>query len=109
MSDNFTMAVRQGDTYSLTLSYKDDSAVAINLTGYTYQWFVSVGSVVNTYTTTPEVVVTTPTTGVITLTLSATETALFDTGRGRFWLRIVSAGGVVTTLLEGPVTVDFND
>lgn len=109
MSDNFTMAVRQGDTFSLTLTYTDPAGTAINLTGYTYQWFVSVGLVVNTYTTTPEVTVSSPTSGVISLVLSATETALFDTGKGRFWFRISSSGGVVTTLLEGAVEVEFND
>ena len=109
MSDNFVMAVRQGDTFSLTVAYQDKNSVAINLTGYTYEWFVSVGLVTNTYTTTPEVVSTTPSTGIITLTLSALETAAFDTGRGRFWLRITSSGGTKSTLLEGPVEVDFNN
>jgi len=43
--------------------------------------------------------------GVITLSLTATETAALAAGRYVYDLEMVSSGGVVTRLLEGVVTV----
>jgi hypothetical protein len=43
--------------------------------------------------------------GVITLSLTATETAALAAGRYVYDLELVSSGGVVTRLLEGVVTV----
>jgi len=109
MADNHLMRVRQGDTYMLTLNYKDENGVAVNLTGYTFEWKVAVGASVNTYTGSPEVISTTPTSGSVQLTLSAAETAAFLTSTGRHWFRITSPGGIKATLLEGYVEVEFNE
>lgn len=109
MADNYCMRARQGDTFQITIAYKDENGVAVNLTGYTFEWFVSVGSVVNTYTTSPEVVSAVPASGSVALLLSSTQTGLFTTSKGRFWFRITSPSGIRVTLLEGFVEVSFNE
>ena len=111
MADNYTMRVRSGDVYNLSLTYRgpDPDNDPINLTGYTFSWYVKVGAVENTYTASPEIVVTTPATGVISLKLSSTQTAAFLTGRGRFHFKAINASGEPSTLLEGDVDVEFNE
>lgn len=109
MADNYTLRIRSGDTYNLVVTYRDPENVPINLTGYTYLLHVSVGDVEDDFTGTPEITVATPSNGQIALKLTAAKTATYATGRGRFYLRITSSGGDVTTLLEGDVSVEFNE
>lgn len=109
MADNYVMRVRNGDTYRLRLTYTDPSNVAMNLTGYTFEWSVKVGEVIQTYTGSPQITVTTPANGVIDLLLSAVVTATFLTGRGRFYFKAIPTVGEADTLLEGGVDVEFNE
>lgn len=108
MSDNYTMRVRAGDTYKLQVTYKDSANVAINITGYTFVWYIKIGEVESTYTSTPQITVTTPSIGVISLLLSAAITTTFLTGRGRFYFKVIGPTETVT-LLEGGVDVEFNE
>lgn len=109
MADNFTMRVRQGDTYLLSLTYRDSDQDPIDVTGYTYEWRVTVGEVSDLFTTSPEIVIADPTNGGIALKLDASKTETYITARGRFFLRVTSPAPVITTLLEGDVEVDFNE
>lgn len=109
MADNYVMRVRAGDTYKLRITYKDPNDVAINLTGYTYLWHIKIGEYAGDYTGSPQITVSTPSTGVILLNLSSVVTRAIATGRGRFFFKVFAPGGVDdTTLLEGGVEVEFN-
>lgn len=105
MSDKYNLEVEKDNDFDLSLTYKS-GGVAVNLTGYTYVWYVEVGDVVHTYTTTPQITVTTPSTGVILLHLSAAETILFTVKRGKHYFKVISPTGGKKTLLKGVVDVD---
>jgi hypothetical protein len=107
LSDKILLQIDPGTTFTITVTYTDSNGAPVNLTGYTYAWYVNViGG--NTYTGAPEVVPASDlTTGVITLTLSATETAAFTRVRGYHYLRVTSPAGVVTDLIEGAVDVSY--
>ena len=102
MSARYTLKTRKGDTFILTVTYKFEGSI-VDLSGYTYEWYVSVGDQTHTYTTSPQVTVPTPANGQIVLTLSSIETDLFTKSNGSTFLRITSGGGVVTTLFTGGI------
>lgn len=105
MTARYNIQTRAGDTFTLTVTYKFEGSV-VDLTGYTFEWYVAVGDSVNTYTASPEITVPDPTSGAIILTLSALQTTAFTKSNGSTFLRVTSGGGVVTTLVEGSVKVD---
>lgn len=99
----------QGATFTRELTWSDENDQPINLTGYTARMQVrqSVKStaVVLELTTTNGRVVLYPASGKIVLSLTATETAALPAKSCVYDLELVSAGGVVTRLVEGSFTV----
>ena len=103
------LTIAQGATYSQVINWKTGSPAAfVNTTGYTarMQLRTSYSSASATLElTTANSRITLTNAGVITLSLTATETAALTAGRYVFDLELVSSGGQVTRLLEGIVTV----
>ena len=100
----------QGATLSLVATWRDSAGTAINLTGYTARMNVretySSSSAILTLTTENAGITLGGAAGTITLTATATATAaLTEPFSGVYDLELVSAGGVVTRLLQGAATV----
>ena len=99
------LTIDQGATFSSDVTVKDAQDNAYNLTGYTAnaklsKGFASTRPRTNMNTTIePDA-----TTGVVTLSLSATETAALDAERYVYDLEITS-GATVTRVIEGIITV----
>ncbi len=102
------LSIIRGDTYTLTVTLLNTAGTAFDLTGYK-AFFTAVSD----YDTTGAIVldptavitstqssVASPTLGVITFTLSTTQTNIAS-GTYYYDVQIQSAGGVVTTVL-GP-------
>lgn len=103
------LTIAQGATYSQVINWKTGSPAAfVNTAGYTARMQLrtsySAASVTLELTTTNSRISLTNA-GVITLSLTATETAALTAGRYVFDLELVSSGGQVTRLLEGICTV----
>ncbi len=105
----FDITINQGATFELTITYKDSAGTAINLTGYTARMQVR-----ETYSSSSTVVSLTNGSGItlggaagtIAILISATTTAALTAPfSGVYDLEIVTAGGVVTRLLQGAATV----
>ncbi len=108
MADNLPLRVRHGDVFDRQVIY--GGPFPVDLTGSTFLWHIAVGDNIHDYTGSPQVVPDTDlSTGVINLVLSGTETALFLTGRGRYYFQVISAGGEPSTIFIGDVLVDFNE
>ena len=103
--------VEQGATFSYTLTLTDSAGAPVNLTGYTarMQMRRSVQSpdILISLTTANGRLVITPLTGVITMTISATDTAALNFQSAVYDLEIESAGGIVTRLIEGKVRLSL--
>lgn len=103
------LTVNQGATWSQVINWKTGSpATPVNTTGYTArsQWRSAyASSTVVMELTTGNGRISLTNAGVITLSLTATETAAIAAGRYVYDLELVSSGGQVTRLLEGVVTV----
>jgi hypothetical protein len=93
----------------LTVTWKDSAGTAINLTGYSARMQVR-----ETYSSTSTIVSLTNGSGItlggaagtIAIAISATTTAALTAPfSGVYDLELVSAGGVVTRLLQGAATV----
>ena len=109
LGNRFDITINQGATFELTITWKDSAGTAINLTGYTARMQVR-----ETYSSTTPIVSLTNGAGItlggaagtIAIVISATTTAaLAAPFSGVYDLEIVSAGGVVTRLVQGTATV----
>lgn len=109
LGNRFDIEINQGATYELTVTWKDSAGTAINLTGYSARMQVR-----ETYSSASTVVSLTNGSGItlggaagtIAILISATTTAALTAPfSGVYDLELVSAGGVVTRLLQGAATV----
>ena len=103
------LTIPAGATYSQTLNWKTGSPAAfVNTTGFTARMqlrtsYSAASASLELTTVNGRISLTNA--GVITLSLTATETAALAAGRSVYDLELVSSGGQVTRLLEGVVTV----
>lgn len=109
LGNRFDIEINQGATYELTVTWKDSAGTAINLTGYSARMQVR-----ETYSSSSTIVSLTNGSGItlggaagtIAILISATTTAALTAPfSGVYDLELVSAGGVVTRLLQGAATV----
>jgi hypothetical protein len=105
------LCIPQGATFSRVIRWKADG-VNVNLAGYTARMQIrpAAASATTTLSLTTENsrITLGGTTGTITISISATDTAAITAGRYVYDLELVSAGGIVTRLLQGIVTVSAN-
>jgi tRNA threonylcarbamoyladenosine modification (KEOPS) complex Pcc1 subunit len=105
------LCIPQGATFSRVIRWKADGAL-VNLTGYSARAQIrpSASSATTTLSLTTENsrIALGGTAGTITLSISATDSAALTAGRYVYDLELVSAGGIVTRLLQGIVTVSAN-
>ena len=98
----------KGSTFSRTLTWKI-SGSAVDLTSYTARMqaraSVTSATVVLDLTTANSKIVLGGTAGTITITVSAADTAAITQQSLAYDLELVSAGGVVTRLIEGQIVL----
>jgi hypothetical protein len=103
------LTIPAGATYSQTLNWKTGSPAAfVNTTNFTARMQLRTSysaASASLELTTANGRISLTNAGVITLSLTATETAALAAGRYVYDLELVSSGGQVTRLLEGVVTV----
>jgi hypothetical protein len=92
---------KQGDTFSLSCSWKDPNGTAINLTGYTILSKVRV-TTGTTFTDTLTSTITTAASGLFTLSATPTQTASWPLTSGQYGklycdVQFTSPTGVVTS------------
>lgn len=107
--DKFT--IEQGATFSHTLTWKDSSGDAIDLTGYTARMKVrgdtDTGTEIIEMTTENGGITLGGVAGTVALLMTAVETAAMDFTTGVYDLELVS-GVLVTRLLQGKIKFDAN-
>ena len=105
----YNATVDQGATFQLTVVYKTDAGVAINLTGYTAALQIRQNyyddTALVTLTSPSNGIVITPLTGTLAITMTAAQTGSLDEGFYVYDLEITSSGGIVTRLIQGQFTV----
>jgi len=103
------LTIPAGATYSQVINWKTGSTPTfVNTTGFTARMqlrtsYSAASASLELTTSNGRISLTNA--GVITLSLTATETAALAAGRYVYDLELVSSGGLVTRLLEGVVTV----
>lgn len=106
MAATYDLEIDAGATYSVQFAYKDANGSAINLTGYTGK--CQIRTAVGGTLVLEEIPTINASTGVITLTFTAAETALLTSPRYLYALEIYAAGGEPTIrLAEGAVRVSL--
>lgn len=103
------LVIPQGSSWTQVLNWKTGSPAAfVNTTGFSARMQLRTSYSAASATlelTTANGRISLTNAGVITLSLSATETAALAAGRYVYDLELVSSGGLVTRLLEGIVTI----
>lgn len=103
------IVIEQGATFRLNLLWKDSSDVPINLTGYTARMQVrrkhADPTILLNFTTENGAIALGGAAGTIQVTGLATLTDDVPAKPGVYDLELVSAGGVVTRLVQGSVTI----
>lgn len=110
MAAKYDIVCDQGATFSRVLTWQDDAANPVNLTGYTARMQVrdeaDSSTAALSLTTENSRITLGGTAGTITLLVSATDTAAVTAGEYVYDLEIVSGAGTVTRLIQGCFTVD---
>jgi len=100
------LSIDQGATFTSDITVKDVGGNVFNLTGYTAVAKLAKGySSTRTRTTMSTTFATDRTTGVLTISLTANQTAALDAERYVYDVEIVSPTSEVTRVLEGIITV----
>lgn len=103
------LTIKQGDTFTLSATWKDSGGSPVDLTGYTATFKATCEKT----STTSLINLSSPSSGIILggalgtidVTMTDTQTAALDDIAGFYELKLISGSGVVTTILEGAITV----
>jgi hypothetical protein len=103
------LTIDQGATFSSDVTVKDANGNAFDLTGYTATAKMAKGySSTRTRTTITCTINADPTTGIVTLSLTATETAALDAPARYVYDLEITSGATVTRVIEGIINVRPN-
>jgi hypothetical protein len=104
----YNATIDQGATWSVVVTYKDSTGAAINLTGYTAAMQVrqqySSADADLTLTSPSNGIVITPLTGIVTITMTAAQTAALEEGYYVYDVELTS-GTYKDRLIQGQLTV----
>lgn len=105
MASILNQIVDQGSTWSKQITvYETDGTTVQNLTGYTVASQLRKNYTSTAYTTI-NATNNSPTSGIIIMSLTATQTAALKSGRYVYDLQITAADGTVTRVIEGVITL----
>jgi hypothetical protein len=100
------LSIDQGATFTSDVTVKDINGEVFDLTGFTAVAKLAKGyASTRTRTTITTTFAADRTTGVLTISLTANQTAALDPERYVYDVEITSASGVVTRVVEGIITV----
>ena len=104
------LSIDQGATFSSDVTIKDANNALFDLTGYTARAKMALGyASTRTRVTITATVNSDPTTGIVTLSLTDTQTADLEApARYVYDLEVVSSGGSVTRVIEGIINIRPN-
>lgn len=109
MASTYNILVDQGSTYTLAVTYKDSTGAAINLTGYTAAMQLRLdydsATAVLSLSSPSNGIVITGASGLVSITMSATQTAALSADTFLYDLEITSPTSVKTRLIQGVVVV----
>ena len=103
MAIKSNLFIDQGTDYSTSINLTDDDDNIVSLTGYTAQ-----GQIRKTYSSSTSVSFTvsiTAATGIVTLQLTAVQTANIVAGRYVYDVFVTDSGNTTSRILEGIVTL----
>jgi hypothetical protein len=101
------LTLDQGATFSSDVTVKDANGNAFDLTGYTASAKMAKGfASTKTRTTITCTVNGDPTTGIVTMSLTADQTAVLEEGRYVYDLEILqTSSSTITRVIEGVITI----
>ena len=105
MSGKLDLTIEQGATFSRTITIKDASNVAVDISTDTFEGQVRKRHQSGTVEANFSFTITDGANGEVTATISATDTAAMDTGEFVYDIEWTNAGSNVVRLLEGTATV----
>lgn len=108
MATRYDLEIDAGATYTDQVVFRDSAGALVNLTGYTAAMKIrptKESSTVSLSLTHSAGLALGGAAGTVDITISAAQTTALDSGNFVYDLKVTSAGGVATRLIEGNVTV----
>ena len=106
MAATYNLTLRMGDTESVTVTIQDENGSAVDISGRTYAAQVRANAEDTTILATFTCAIVNAAQGILTATLTSTETRALTPGLAVWDLQETNpVGPVVTTLLAGQVTI----
>tara|TARA_B100000085_G_C18089302_1_gene328389 strand:- start:116 stop:454 length:339 start_codon:yes stop_codon:yes gene_type:complete len=103
------LTIDQGATFSSDVTVKDANGNAFDLTGYTAEAKMAKGyNSTRTRTSITSTINADPTTGIVTLSLTATATAALDAPARYVYDLEITSGATVTRVIEGIINIRPN-
>ena len=106
INQDFTMYA--GDSKTLTVTVTDGAGAAKNITSATITWKMleeQGGTVKLTKTVGSGIALTTPSSGIFTVTIAAADTSAFLAGQYYHEAEVTDSGSLVSTVLTGTITL----
>lgn len=107
-AERYDLYLEAGATYTDVVTFRDSAGALVNLTGYTAAMKIrpsKESSTVSLSLTHSSGLALGGAAGTVTITITAAQTTTLDSGDFVYDLKVTSAGGVATRLVEGNVTV----
>lgn len=104
----YNIVLHQGETFSLSITYKDENDNPVSLVGYTGKMHVRTrpgGSSILSLASGSGITIT-GATGEIAISVTAAQSALLPAGVYQYDLALISATSTVTYLLRGTFTIN---
>lgn len=108
MATRYDLEIDAGATYTDQVEFRDSAGALVNLTGYTAAMKIrptAESSTVSLSLTHSAGIALGGAAGTVTITITPAQTTALDSGNFVYDLKVTSAGGVATRLVEGTVTV----
>lgn len=106
----YNTVIEKGATFELTVTYKDASGTAVDLTTWTVRMQVrttpaSESTILTSEGGSPTITLTKNSSGVISATISATNTAALTAATAYYDIEAQNASGVVRRVLQGRIII----
>ena len=104
--DTYDLEIYQGQTFSLSLTLRDNDGIPINLSGYAISGFLKSRYSDSGKLTNLNITVTNATSGIVTLGIPASGTSILPINYSFYDIKILDSGdGTVTKVLAGKASI----
>ena len=105
MANQYDISIEQGSSFNLSLTAKDSAGTPLNLSGYAARGGIKYGYGSTGYLVSLTPIISSPASGVISISLTATQTSSLPVTKGVYDVEVFSSGDYTFKAIRGYVDV----